>query len=136
MSIKHPSSLAAAEQSPASAPKTSVAGHGTENSAAALPPAKADGTVDMRYKASQEAVAAGLVEPDVPLEAQNDSNAKVASSNTVESAVENAGEIPTTADGTADMRYNVSKDAVDSGEISCDQVLGGAAEIESSLGGQ
>ena len=173
-------------------PKTSVADHGNENAAAV--PVKADGTADMRYKASQEAAAAGLVGPDVPLKAQNDSNAKPASLETVESTVGNTDAIPTKADGTADMRYNVSKDAVaagqidttdtdgspgkcsrkedawdmrcrfleahaqseiptkadgtadmrfnasqdavDSGEISCDQVLGGAAETESSVGGQ
>ena len=49
---------------------------------------------------------------------------------------ENAAALPVKGDGTADMRYNASEDAVDSGEISCDQVLGGAADTESFVGGQ
>ena len=103
-----------------------MVGASTENDAAI--PTKANGTADMRYKESQEAVAAGIVEPDVPIEAQNDSNRQLASPDTVESTVENTDTIPIKADGTADMRYNASKDAVESGEISCDQILSGAGE--------
>lgn len=36
------------------------------------------------------------------------------------------GDVPTKADGTADMRFTASKDAVESGGISADQVLDGS----------
>ena len=45
-----------------------------------------------------------------------------------------SADIPTKTDGTADMRYSASKDAVASGEISRDEVLnsGDSADISSS----
>ncbi|UJR19713.1 hypothetical protein I4U23_022847 [Adineta vaga] len=85
-----------------------------------------DGSLDMRCKENQQEVNVSAsdegqlsMNPTVPDE--------ISETNTA---------IPTKSDGTADMRYNASQDAVASGEISRDDVLnGGSGEIAESSSG-
>ena len=98
----------------------------------------------MRYAVSKEAVASGVIEPDQQL---TEGTATIPSSANEGFSGESLyisfsvnksflyfveeptlSGIPTKSDGTADMRFTASQDAVASGEISCDQVLSGSGE--------
>ena len=72
-------------------------------------PTKHDGTADMRYKESQDAVASGIITKD---EVLVDESVKVV-------------DIPIKNDGTADMRFKASQAAVASGTIDNDEDLTG-----------
>ncbi len=106
-------------------------------------PTKTDGTADMRYTESKDAVAAGTIEPDEKLTGGEDTipannnegssgqyicyfNINKSSLHFVEGST--STDIPTKSDGTADMRFSVSQDAVGSGEISRDEVLSDSNE--------
>jgi hypothetical protein len=109
----------------------------------------------MRYTESKEAVASGAIEPDEQLTEGNDTiptggnegfagesmchfNMNESHHYFVEGSTSN--DITTKSDGTADMRYSASQDAVASGEISPDEVLSDGNEndgtVESSSGTQ
>jgi hypothetical protein len=98
-------------------------------------PTKTDGTADMRYTESKDAVAAGTIKPDEKLTGGEDtfSGESICYSNMNKSSIHfvegsTSTDIPTTLDGTADMRFGVSQDAVASGEISRDEVLSDSNE--------
>lgn len=85
----------------------------------------------MRFSESKEAVAAGFIEPDQSLAEKSEpvaGNSKNSIRNTeknISAYLESPtiSNIPTKADGTADLRYNESKEAVATGIIEPDQVL-------------
>ncbi|CAF1395999.1 unnamed protein product [Adineta ricciae] len=91
-------------------------------------PTKNDGTADMRYTISKEAVASGVITSDENLVQTNESSS--VNGNEITSQESFMNDIPTKSDGTADMRYSASQDAVASGDISRDQVL-----TEGTMGG-
>ncbi|CAF3888578.1 unnamed protein product [Rotaria sp. Silwood1] len=94
-------------------------------------PTKNDGTADMRYTTSKEAVASGVIEPNEQL--TEGGEAVPTGDNGGFSAGSTLSDIQTKSDGTADMRFSASQDAVASGEISGDQVLGDSSGC--SIGG-
>ncbi|CAF2957544.1 unnamed protein product [Rotaria sp. Silwood2] len=103
-------------------------------------PTKNNGTADMRYTVSKDAVASGIIEPDEKL--TEESGTIPTGDNEGFGEGSTLTDIPTKSDGTADMRYNASQDAVASGDISRDQVLSGGSDysisetVESSPGKQ
>ncbi|CAF0901740.1 unnamed protein product [Adineta steineri] len=96
-------------------------------------PTNNDGTPDMRYTASKEAVASGAIEPSDNLAETSGPVLAGENESTFEST---SGDIPTKADGTADMRFSASQDAVASETISRDEVLtdNGASAAGENIG--
>ncbi|CAF1527759.1 unnamed protein product, partial [Rotaria sp. Silwood1] len=92
-------------------------------------PTKSDGTADMRYRVSKEAVASGDIEPDEKLTEGSDT--MPTGENEDFSGGSTLTDIPTKSDGTADMRYTASQNAVASGEITSGEVLADSNECSS-----